>query len=118
MGKSSISLSFHVNMYATLFFIKVFRNFDILCNFLESKCSFFQNLYMLLTLICLENYAILIYWTSPFPFSRLSVAFFHFNFVVNKHFCKRRLIWVYTVCLGPRNGTLCIKELNLRCWIL
>ena len=58
------------------------------------------------------NYAmIFINWTSPFPILRMSGVFFLllFHFWLNVLYAYsasdlRRLIWVYTVCLGPKKG--------------
>ena len=80
-----------------------------------------------LTLICLVDLSILIYWTSPFPILGVTGLRFNFFSMLNRNSCKqtvltlirrrflkrlmrrlvlRRLIWVYTVCLGTKNGTL------------
>ena len=66
--------------------------------------------------------SILINWTSPFPILGVSGVLFHFYSVSNRCSCKqtvknlirrrvlRRPIWVCTVCLCPRNGTLGLYE--------
>ena len=62
--------------------------------------------------------SILIKWTSPLSIWGVSGVLFHFYSISNRYFCKqtvktlirrrvlRRLIWVCTVCLCPKNGTL------------
>ena len=69
------------------------------------------------THICRISLSSLINWTSPFPISGVSRVPFRFYFIPNRNSCKqtvktlirrrilRRLIWVCTVCLGPKNGT-------------
>ena len=69
------------------------------------------------------DYAILIYWTSPFLILGVSGVFFHFyiNFLQKscmqtvKTLIRRmwRLIWVCTGCLGPKNGTLGLYGLKI-----
>ena len=73
---------------------------------------------MLLTHICRVDPSILINWTSPLPILGVSGVRFHFYSISNKYSCyqtvkilirrrkTRRLIWVCTVCLYPKNGTL------------
>ena len=75
------------------------------------------NWYML-THICPVDFSILNDWTSPFPNLGVFRVLFHFYSISNRNSCKqtmqtlvrrrilRRLIWVCTVCLGPKNGTL------------
>ena len=72
-----------------------------------------------LTHICLMDYSILISWTSPFPILGAPGVIFYFYFILDSNFWNqtvqnlirgrvlRRLIWIYTVCLGPQKGTLC-----------
>ena len=63
--------------------------------------------------------SILISWKSPFPIVYFfSFILFEIEIPVSKQ-CRpssdadlRRLIWVYTVCLDPKNGTLGIKGLR------
>ena len=62
--------------------------------------------------------SILINWTSPFPVLGVSGVLFHFYSISNRYSCQqtvktlirrrvlRRLIWVCTVCLCPKNRTL------------
>ena len=62
------------------------------------------------------DFSIPINWTSPFPNLGVPGAFFYFDFIFNRISSKqtvqtlirrrvlRRLIWVYTVCLGPKKG--------------
>ena len=62
--------------------------------------------------------SILINWTSPFPILGVYGVFFHFYSISNRYSCwqtvktlirrriLRRLIWVCTVWLCPKNGTL------------
>ena len=78
---------------------------------------------MTLTHICLVDYSILIYWMSPFPILGMCSVFCHFFFFFRKNNpvskvnsvdsdqtrVVQHLIWVYTVCLGPKNGTLGTK---------
>ena len=71
-----------------------------------------------LTHICLVDFSILINWTSPFPILAVFGVRFHFHSILNRYSCQqtvktlirrrvlRRLIWVCTVCLCPKNGTL------------
>ena len=68
-----------------------------------------------LTHICLVELSILMNWTSSFPILGVSGVLFHFYSVSNRYSCKqtvktlirrrvlRRLIWVCTVCLCPKN---------------
>ena len=66
---------------------------------------------LLLTFICWMDFPIIIIWMSPLSILGESGIFFHFYFIfieipVSKQ-CRPRwdLIWVYTVCLCPKNGT-------------
>ena len=64
------------------------------------------------------DFSILINWTSEFRILGVSGVRFHFYFISNRNSCEqtvqtltrrrvlRRLIWIYTVCLGPKKGTL------------
>ena len=77
----------------------------------------FLSLLFSLSHICLLDFSILINWTSPFRILGVSGVRFHFYSILNRSSCKqtvktlirrrvlRRLIWVCTVCLGPKNGT-------------
>ena len=77
-----------------------------------------------LTHIWLADFSILINRASPFPNSGVSGAFFYFEFIFGRISCKQivqtlikchvlwRLIWVCTVCLCPKNGTLGLYRLR------
>ena len=66
----------------------------------------------------------LIYWISQFPFLGLLGGIFLFYSNFNRTLCKqtvgtlvrrrilRRLVWVYTVCLCPKERTLGLNGLN------
>ena len=81
------------------------------------------------THICRVDPSIHINWTSPFPILRLSGVLFHFYSISNRYSCKqtvktlirhrvlRRLIWVCTVCLYPKNGTLGLYGL-IKGWVI
>ena len=69
-----------------------------------------------LTHICLLDFSVPINSTSPFPILGVTGVFFFFFFVFKKFMLANSvdtdqtlrsvasgLIWVYTVCLGPRN---------------
>ena len=76
-----------------------------------------------LILTHIMDFSIPINWMSPFPNLGMSGAFFYFDFIFNRISCKqtvktlirrlvlRRLIWICTVFLCPKNGTLGLYEL-------
>ena len=76
-----------------------------------------------LTHISLVDYSSLIYWMNPFPILGVAGEPFHFYSISNRNSCKRtlktlirrrvlqRLIWVCTVCLCPKKGTLGLNGL-------
>ena len=86
-----------------------------------------------LTHICPVNSSILINWTRPSPILGASGILFHFYSISNRNYCwqtvrnycwqtvktlirrrvLRRLIWVCTVCLCPKNRTLGLYGLIL-----
>ena len=81
-----------------------------------------------LTHISLVDYSTLIYWMSPFPI--LGVAGELLYSISNRNFSKqtvktpirrrilRRLIWVCTVCLCHKNGTLGLYGLIHACSLI
>ena len=85
---------------------------------------------LFLTHICLMDFPILINWVSPFPFLGVSGVLFQFYSILNRNSCKqtvktlirprvlRRLIWVCTVCLGPKNGTAGLYGLILQLLVI
>ena len=74
------------------------------------------------THICPVDLSILINWNGPFPIFRVSGVLFHFYFICIRNSCeqtvwtliRRRVlvIWVCTVCLGPKKGRLGKYGLN------
>ena len=88
------------------------------------------NLSVNITHICLMDFSILINWTSPFWIIGVSDVLFHFYSISNRNSCKqtvktlirrrdlRRLIWVCTVCLCPKDRTLGLYGLSERTHIL
>ena len=60
------------------------------------------------------DFSILINWTSPFLVLGVSGVLFHFYSILNRNSCKQMvktlirhqvlqpLIWVYTLCVGPK----------------
>ena len=81
----------------------------------------------MLTHICLLDPSILFYWTSPFPILGVSGILFHFYSISNRYSCLKQtvktlirwrillhLIWVCTVYLCPKNGTLILYGLNTK----
>ena len=87
-------------------------------------CFFFQFCF---THICQVDPSTLIKWTSPFPILGVSGVRFHFYYIANRFSFSqtvntlirrrvlrlRRLFWVCTVCLCPKNGTLGLYGLTL-----
>ena len=55
--------------------------------------------------ICLVDLSVLINWTSSFPIVGVSGVLFHFYFIFEKKNPVSK-IWVCTVSLFPKNGTL------------
>ena len=74
------------------------------------------SVFIFLTYICLMDLSILIICMSPFRILGVSGVLYHFYLILDRKYFKQtvqtlikrrvlqRLIWVYTVCLGPKKG--------------
>ena len=101
-------------------------------HFLQHKSILYSeevvySLKTMLTHICQVDFSILINWTSPFPVLGVSGVLFHFycTCISNRYSCQQtkktlirrhvlqRLIWVCTVCLCPKNGTIGLYGLRV-----